>query len=186
MYSKKMFNEIEGQMNKVLENLKSEFATIRAGRASTSLLDKVFVEYYGTLTPINQVASVSVPEPKMILIQPWEAKMLSPIEKAILKSDLGITPNNDGKVIRLILPELTAERRQELAKITKKKTEEAKISIRNIRREYNDSMKKMEKSGDISEDESKRFQEEIQKITDNNIDEADKILSKKEKEIMEV
>jgi len=173
-------------MKKVLANLKSEFATIRTGRASTALLDKVYVDYYGTLTPINQVASVSVPEPKMILIQPWELKMLQVIEKAILKSDLGLTPNNDGKVIRLILPELTAERRQELVKLAKKKTEDAKVSIRNIRREYNDTLKKMEKNKEISEDDLKRSQEEIQKMTDKYIDETDKILANKEKDIMEV
>lgn len=173
-------------MKKVLANLKSEFATIRTGRASTALLDKVYVDYYGTPTPINQVASVSVPEPKMILIQPWELKMLQVIEKSILKSDLGLTPNNDGKVIRLILPELTAERRQELVKLAKKKTEDAKVSIRNIRREYNDTLKKMEKNKEISEDDLKRSQEEIQKITDKYIDETDKILANKEKDIMEV
>lgn len=183
---KKLFNELEDRMKKVLANLKSEFATIRTGRASTALLDKVYVDYYGTPTPINQVASVSVPEPKMILIQPWELKMLQVIEKSILKSDLGLTPNNDGKVIRLILPELTAERRQELVKLAKKKTEDAKVSIRNIRREYNDTLKKMEKNKEISEDDLKRSQEEIQKITDKYIDETDKILANKEKDIMEV
>lgn len=173
-------------MNKVLTNLKSEFATIRTGRASTALLDKILVDYYGTPTPVNQVATISVPEPKMILIQPWETNMLQVIEKAILKSDLGLTPNNDGKVIRLILPDLTAERRKELVKYAKKKAEEAKVSIRNIRREYNDMLKKMEKNKEISEDDSKRSQEEIQKITDKYIDKADEILENKEKEIMEV
>ena len=181
-----IFTEIEDRMNKVLANLKSEFATIRAGRASTALLDKVYVDYYGSPTPINQVASVSVPEPKMILIQPWDLKMLGVIEKTILKSDLHLTPNNDGKVIRLILPELTAERRQELVKLAKKKTEDAKVSIRNIRREFNDTLKKMEKNREISEDDSKRSQEEIQKITDKYIEETDKILASKEKDIMEV
>lgn len=181
-----IFTEIEDRMNKVLANLKSEFATIRAGRASTALLDKVYVDYYGSPTPINQVASVSVPEPKMILIQPWDLKMLGVIEKTILKSDLHLTPNNDGKVIRLILPELTAERRQELVKLAKKKTEDTKVSIRNIRREYNDTLKKMEKNREISEDDSKRSQEEIQKITDKYIEETDKILASKEKDIMEV
>lgn len=181
-----MFNEIEERMKKVLANLKSEFATIRAGRASTALLDKIFVDYYGTPTPINQVASINVPEPKMILIQPWDLKMLGVIEKAILKSDLHLTPNNDGKVIRLILPELTTERRQDLVKIAKKKTEEAKVFIRNIRREYNDILKKMEKNREISEDDLKRSQEEIQKITDSCIDETDKVLNNKVKDITEV
>jgi len=183
---KKVFSEMEKKMSNVLANLKSEYATLRTGRASTALLDKIYVEYYGTPTPINQVASLSVPEPKMILIQPWEAKMLQVIEKAILKSDLGITPNNDGKVIRLKMPELTSERRQELAKVAKKKCEDAKVAIRNIRREYNETLKKMEKNKEISEDDLKRSQEEIQKITDKYIDEADKILVNKEKEIMEV
>ncbi len=183
---KNIFTEIEDRMNKVLANLKSEFATIRAGRASTALLDKVYVDYYGSPTPINQVASVSVPEPKMILIQPWDLKMLGVIEKTILKSDLHLTPNNDGKVIRLILPELTAERRQELVKLAKKKTEDTKVSIRNIRREYNDTLKKMEKNREISEDDSKRSQDEIQKITDKYIEETDRILASKEKDIMEV
>lgn len=173
-------------MSEVLLNLKSEFTAIRAGRASTALLDKIYVDYYGSPTPVNQVASVSVPEPKMILIQPWDLKMLGVIEKAILKSDLRLTPNNDGKVIRLILPELTAERRQELVKLSKKKAEEAKISIRNIRREYNDTLKKMEKNKEISEDDLKRSQEEIQKITDKYIEEIEKILANKEKDIMEV
>ncbi|WP_420544247.1 ribosome recycling factor [Tepidanaerobacter acetatoxydans] len=177
---------MENQMNEVLVNLKSEFTTIRAGRASAALLDKIYVDYYGSPTPVNQVASVSVPEPKMILIQPWDLKTLGVIEKAILKSDLGLTPNNDGKVIRLILPELTAERRQELVKLSKKKAEEAKVSIRNIRREYNDVLKKMEKNREISEDDLKRSQEEIQKITDKYIDEVEKILANKEKDIMEV
>lgn len=173
-------------MEKVVEKFKSELATIRAGRASTSLLDKLTVEYYGTPTPINQVASVSVPEPKMILIQPWDASVLGDIEKAILKSDLNLTPNNDGKVIRLILPELTSERRQELVKIVGKKAEEAKVSVRNIRRESNDTLKKMEKDGDISEDESKRHQDEVQKTTDKFINEIDMIQEKKEKDITEV
>jgi len=177
---------MENQMSEVLVNLKSEFTAIRAGRASTALLDKIYVDYYGSPTPVNQVASVSVPEPKMILIQPWDLKMLGVIEKAILKSDLRLTPNNDGKVIRLILPELTAERRQELVKLSKKKAEEAKISIRNIRREYNDTLKKMEKNKEISEDDLKRSQEEIQKITDKYIEEIEKILANKEKDIMEV
>jgi ribosome recycling factor len=183
---KKIFSEIEERMKKILENLKSEFTTIRTGRASAALLDKIYVDYYGTPTPINQVASINVPEPKMLLIQPWDLKMLGVIEKAILKSDLHLTPNNDGKVIRLILPELTTERRQELVKIAKKKTEEAKVVIRNIRREYNDTLKKMEKNKEISEDDLKRSQDEIQKITDSNIESAEKILANKEKEIMEV
>lgn len=183
---KSLFDESERKMKKVIASLKEEYASIRTGRASTALLDKVYVDYYGAATPVNQVASVSAPEPKMILIQPWETQMLGAIEKAILKSDLGLNPNNDGKVIRLILPDLTAERRQELVKLARKKSEDARVGVRNIRREYNDILKKMQKNGDISEDELKRSQDEIQKITDKYIDEVDKVLSAKEKEIMEV
>jgi ribosome recycling factor len=173
-------------MKKVLANLKAEFGTIRAGRASAALLDKVFVDYYGVPTPVNQVASINVPDPKMIVIQPWDLKMLGAIEKAILKSDLRLTPNNDGKVIRLVLPELTSERRQELVKLAKKKAEEAKVFIRNIRREYNETLKKLEKNGEISEDERTRSQEDIQKLTDRYIEEIEKAMENKEKDIMEV
>lgn len=183
---KKICNEAEEKMKKAIASTKSDFSAIRAGRASAALLDKVLVDYYGTPTPINQVASVSVPEPKMILIQPWDMKMLSTIEKAILKSDLHLTPNNDGKVIRLILPELTAERRQELVKMAKKKAEDGRVIIRNIRREFNETLKKMEKNHEISEDDLKRSQEEIQKLTDKYIEEIDKMLANKEKDIMEV
>lgn len=183
---KSIYTEMEKEMKEVLSKLKSEFVVIRTGRASASLLDKIYVDYYGSPVPINQIASISVPEPKMIVIQPWDIKILGVIEKAILKSDLRLTPNNDGKVIRLVLPELTSERRQELLKLVKKKAEEAKVSIRNIRREYNENLKKMEKSGEISEDELKRSQEEIQKLTDKYIEEVDKMLSAKETDIMEV
>ncbi|TYP54277.1 ribosome recycling factor [Thermosediminibacter litoriperuensis] len=183
---KKIYKETEERMKKVLGNLKSELAAIRAGRASTALLDKVFIDYYGVPTPVNQVATVSVPEPRMILIQPWDVKMLGAIEKAILKSDLGLTPTSDGKVIRLVLPELTSERRKELVKMAKKKAEDAKVLVRNIRRDANDLVKKMEKNGEISEDDSKRSQEEIQKLTDNYVEEIEKAFANKEKEIMEV
>lgn len=183
---KSIYTEMEKEMKEVLSKLKSEFVVIRTGRASASLLDKIYVDYYGSPVPINQIASISVPEPKMIVIQPWDIKMLGVIEKAILKSDLRLTPNNDGKVIRLVLPELTSERRQELLKLAKKKAEEARVSIRNIRREYNENLKKMEKSGEISEDELKRSQEEIQKLTDKYIEEVDKMLEAKETDIMEV
>ncbi|MFO7152757.1 MAG: ribosome recycling factor [Bacillota bacterium] len=173
-------------MKKVLDNLKSDLTTIRAGRASAALLEKISVDYYGTLTPVNQLATISVPEPRMILIQPWDVKVISSIEKAILKSDLGLTPSSDGKVIRLVLPELTMERRKELVKMAKKKAEDAKVVIRNIRRDTNESIKKMEKNGEISQDDSKRWQEEIQKLTDNYIELIDKALANKEKDIMEV
>lgn len=183
---KKIYKETEEKMKKVLDNLKSDLATIRAGRASAALLEKISVDYYGTLTPVNQLATISVPEPRMILIQPWDVKVISSIEKAILKSDLGLTPSSDGKVIRLVLPELTMERRKELVKMAKKKAEDAKIVIRNIRRDTNESIKKMEKNGEISQDDSKRWQEEIQKLTDNYIELIDKALANKEKDIMEV
>ena len=183
---KQILKDTEERMKRVLSGLKSEFATIRTGRASTALLDKIYVDYYGTPTPINQVASLSVPEPKMIVIQPWDMKVLGAIEKAILKSDLGLTPNNDGKVIRLILPDLTAERRKELVKLSSKKAEEARVAVRNIRREFNDRLKKQEKNHEISEDDMKRAQEEIQKLTDKYIEEIDKALEQKEKDIMEV
>lgn len=183
---KSIYTEMEKEMKEVLSKLKSELVVIRTGRASASLLDKIYVDYYGSTVPINQIASISVPEPKMIVIQPWDIKILGVIEKAILKSDLRLTPNNDGKVIRLVLPELTSERRQELLKLAKKKAEEAKVSIRNIRREYNENLKKMEKSGEISEDELKRSQEEVQKLTDKYIEEVDKMLAAKETDIMEV
>jgi len=183
---KKIYKETEEKMKKVLDNLKSDLATIRAGRASAALLEKISVDYYGTLTPVNQLATISVPEPRMILIQPWDVKVISSIEKAILKSDLGLTPSSDGKVIRLVLPELTMERRKELVKMAKKKAEDAKVVIRNIRRDTNESIKKMEKNGEISQDDSKRWQEEIQKLTDNYIELIDKALANKEKDIMEV
>nr|PZN03743.1 MAG: ribosome recycling factor [Bacillota bacterium] len=183
---KKIYKETEEKMKKVLDNLKSDLTTIRAGRASAALLEKISVDYYGTLTPVNQLATISVPEPRMILIQPWDVKVISSIEKAILKSDLGLTPSSDGKVIRLVLPELTMERRKELVKMAKKKAEDAKVVIRNIRRDTNESIKKMEKNGEISQDDSKRWQEEIQKLTDNYIELIDKALANKEKDIMEV
>lgn len=184
--SKKIINDAKKRMQEVVDNFKSDLASIRAGRASTALLENIYVEYYGTQTPINQVASLSVPEPKMILIQPWDANAVNAIEKAILKSDLNLAPSSDGKVIRLILPELTSERRQELVKLTKNKAEETRVSVRNIRRESNDSLKKMEKDGDISEDEHRRFESNVQELTDKYIEEIDDILAKKEKDIMEV
>jgi ribosome recycling factor len=183
---KKIYKETEDKMKKVLDNLKSDLAAIRAGRASTALLDKISVDYYGVPTPVNQLATISVPEPRMILIQPWDVKTINSIEKAILKSDLGLTPTSDGKVIRLVLPELTMERRKELVKMAKKKAEDAKVVVRNIRRDTNELIKKMEKNGEISQDDSKRWQEEIQKLTDNYIEQIDKALTNKEKEIMEV
>lgn len=175
----------EERMDKAIAALKRDLATLRAGRASPSLLDRIQVEYYGAMMPVNQLATVNTPDSRTILIQPWDQSTLGPIEKAIMKSDIGITPANDGSVIRLSLPPLTEERRSELVKLTKKYGEDAKVAIRNIRRDANDDIKKLEKD-QISEDESKRHQDDIQKLTDRYVGEVDKILAAKEKEIMEV
>lgn len=174
------------KMQKSFDNLMEEFGSIRAGRANPHVLDKLRVDYYGTPTGLQQVANVSVPEPRMILIQPWEPSMVKAIEKAILTSDLGINPTNDGKVIRLVFPELTEERRKELAKDVKKKGESAKVAIRNIRRDANDNLKKMSKSSDISEDETKSLEDEVQKLTDKFIANVDKAVDEKSKEILTV
>ena len=173
-------------MKKALEALRKEIATFRAGRATPSILDKVMVDYYGTPSPISQVASISVPEPRMIVIQPWEKTMLSQIEKAILKSDLGLMPSSDGVIIRLSIPQLTQERRIELVKMLHKKVEEGRVVIRNIRREANDLLKKLEKERTISEDELKKAQEDMQKLTDKYIQAIDQSASVKEIEIMAV
>lgn len=176
----------EHKMNKSLETLQNEYASIRAGRANPHVLDKLKVDYYGTLTPIQQVGNISVPEARMIVIQPWEKSLLKGIEKAILTSDLGINPTNDGSVIRLVFPELTEERRKELAKDVKKKGEATKVAIRNVRRDANDAFKKMEKADEISEDDLKEAEEKIQKLTDKMIAEVDKAVEAKTKEIMTV
>ena len=185
-----MINDIvsssEERLNKSIDALKREFGSLRAGRATPSLLDKVMVDYYGTPTPVNQVAKVSVPEPRMIMIQPWEKTMLHEIEKAIMKSELGLSPNSDGTAIRLSIPQLTQERRKELVKTVSKKAEEAKVAIRNIRRDANEHIKKLEKDKEITEDESKKGQEKIQKIVDSFIKTVDTLKEAKEKEIMEV
>lgn len=174
------------RMEKAVTSLRRELATIRAGRAMPSLLDKISVEYYGSGMPINQLANISAPEPRLLIIQPWDKKTVAEIERAILKSDLGLTPNNDGSVIRLAVPQLTEERRKELVKLVKKKAEEARVAIRNIRRDINEEIKKSEKSGEITEDEMHKTQDDIQKMTDKFIEEVEKVLSTKEKEIMEV
>lgn len=179
-------NEFEVKMQKAVNNLKSEFETIRAGRANPKMLDKIFVEYYGSNTPLNQVANISVPEARTILIQPWETSLLKAIEKAIQTSDLGINPNNDGKVLRLILPPLSEEQRKKLTKDTNKKSEEARVSIRNIRRDAMDFYKKANKKHEITDDELKDLENRIQKLTDKYIFEVDKLLSNKNKEIMTV
>ena len=183
-----MFNikEIEERMQKSVDNLKDEYSTIRAGRANPHILDRLRVDYYGTPTPIQQVANVSVPEARMIQIQPWEASLIKEIEKAILTSDLGLTPNNDGKTIRLAFPELTEDRSQELAKDIQKKGDNATAAIRNIRRDANDVIKKDNKAGDISDDEAKNSEDEIQKITDKYIGIIDSAIDDKTKEILTV
>lgn len=179
-------SDVKERMEKAISSLKKELSSIRAGRANPSLLDKIVVEYYGANTPLNQLANITTPDPRTLIIQPWDKSVASEIEKAILKSELGLTPNNDGVVIRINIPSLTEERRKELVKLVKKTGEDSKVAIRNIRRDGNDELKKIEKSGEISEDDSRRTQEEIQKLTDKYIDEIDKIVSHKEDEIMEV
>lgn len=179
-------NVYEEKMEKSLNNLEEEYAGIRAGRANPHVLDKLRVDYYGTPTPIQSVANVSVPEARMIQIQPWEGSMVKEIEKAIMMSDLGITPTNDGKVIRLVFPDLTEERRKELAKDIKKKGEDTKVAIRNIRRDAIDYIKKTGKAEDISEDEIKNIEDDIQKLTDSYVAKIDKAIEAKTKEILTV
>jgi len=174
------------RMQGAIDALKKEFGSVRTGRASMSLLDGIVVDYYGTPTPVQQLASLSIPESRQIAIQPWEQKLIPEIEKAIMKSDLGLTPMNDGKTIRINIPILTEERRKQLVKIVKKRAEESKIGVRNIRRDSNEELKKLEKDAHISEDEVKKEHEEIQKITDSFIKKIDDLLEHKEKEIMEV
>ncbi len=178
------YSHIEEKMNKTISVLEENLAEIRAGRANPAILNKIKVEYYGTPTPINQVAGISVPEARVILIQPWDASVLKEIEKEILKSDIGINPNNDGKVIRLVFPELTEERRKEIVKDVKKLTEEAKISIRSIRRDGMDEFKAKQKAGEITEDELRGAEDSIQKITDKKVEKIDQISDAKEKEIL--
>lgn len=176
----------EEKMKKTLGSLEAELTTIRAGRANPHILDKLTVDYYGSPTPIQQVANITVPEARMIQIQPWESSLIKGIEKAILTSDLGLNPNNDGKVIRLVFPELTEERRKDLAKDVKKKGEGAKVAVRNIRRDANDLLKKLEKGGEITEDELADGEDQIQKLTDKMIAKVDKAVEEKTAEIMTV
>lgn len=178
--------QFEDKMEKSLRNLEEEYGAIRAGRANPHVLDKLRVDYYGTPTPIQSVANVSVPEPRMIQIQPWEASMVKEIEKAIICSDLGINPTNDGKLIRLVFPELTEERRKELAKDVKKKGEDTKVAVRNIRRDAIDHIKKAGKAEGISEDEIKSLEDQTQKLTDSFIAKVDKAVEAKSKEILTV
>ena len=174
------------KMDKTLSVIQKDLSTLRAGRANPQILDKITVDYYGTPTPLNQVGNISSPEPRMLVIAPWEPKMIGPIEKAIQKSDIGINPSNDGKVIRLLVPELNEERRKELSKLVKKSCEESKVAVRNIRRDAVEQFKKMKKNSEITEDDQKSAENDIQKIHDAAIKELDKIASEKEKEIMSV
>lgn len=174
------------KMTKTISVLKETLGTVRAGRANPQVLDKITVEYYGVQTPLNQVGSVSVPEPRMLLISVWDSSLLKEVEKAILKSDLGLNPTNDGKVIRLLFPELNEERRKELVKQIKKYSEDAKVVIRNIRRDANDAIKKLKKDSVITEDEAKKSEDNIQKLTDAKIKEIDTICAAKEKDILEI
>ena len=176
----------EESMKKSISFLKEELATIRAGKANPKLVDKIQVSYYGTMTPLNQIANISVPEPRMLIVQPWDANALKDIERAILTSDLGTNPTNDGKMIRLIIPVLTEERRKELLKVVKKEIENSKIAVRNIRRDTNDEIKKLEKQSEISKDDLKRAEEEMQKLTDRYVSIIDDIFKDKEIEILEV
>ena len=177
--------QFDSKMKKTCDHLEAEFATIRAGRANPHVLDKIRVNYYGSPTPIQQVGNITVPEPRMIQIAPWEKSLIKEIEKAIMASDVGITPSNDGNVIRLVFPEVTEERRKTLVKDVKKKGEESKVAVRNIRRDGNDAFKKMAKE-DVSEDEIKELENELQKLTDKYIKEVDKLVEEKSKEIMTV
>jgi ribosome recycling factor len=183
---KEIEKNLQEKMDKTIQVLKNEYAAIRAGRANPALLDRVHVEYYGSDTPLNQLANVTAPEARVLMISPWDSKSIPAIEKAIQKSDLGMNPSNDGKIIRLVVPQLTEERRKDLVKSVKKLAEEAKVAVRNIRRDANDNLKKLKKEGDITEDELKKSEEDTQKITDKFIKEIDKLAELKDKEIMEV
>lgn len=183
---KEILSNLREQMNRTQEHIRREFSSIRTGRASTSLLDSIDVDYYGSSVPLNQIANVSVPEARLLLITPYDKGALGSIEKALLKSDLGLTPNNDGRVIRIPIPELTEERRKSLVKVVRRLAEDSRVALRNIRRDANDRLKKGEKNGDISEDESHRVMDEVQKVTNEYIEKIDELLKMKEAEIMEV
>jgi ribosome recycling factor len=173
-------------MHKAVDAAKREFASVRTGRATPALLERVSVDYYGVATPVTQVASVSVPEARLLVIQPWDKGLVKEIERAILKSELGLTPSNDGAVIRLPIPPLTGDRRKELVKVVHKQAEEGRVAVRNIRRDHREKLDRLEKSGDLSKDEARRHQDELQKLTDQFIKEIDTLLAAKEKEITEV
>ncbi len=182
----KVLKDGEKKMQKALEKLTKDFNKLRTGRASTSLVEDILIDYYNTPTPLKQLASISIPDSRTIAIQPWDRNALSDIEKGIMKSDLGLTPVNDGKMIRINIPPLTEDRRKELVKVAKKYTEEAKIAIRNIRRECNEALKKMKNNKEITEDDMYKGQEDVQKLTDKYIEKAEKLFEEKEKEIMEI
>jgi ribosome recycling factor len=181
-----IFEELKEGMEKIIQALEKSFSKVRTGRASVALLDGIRVEYYGTLTPLNQLASLSVPESRLIVISPWDGSVLGAIEKAIQKSDLGLMPSNDGKLIRLPIPALTEERRRELVKVVRKMAEEGKIKLRNARRDANEQLKALKKDNEIAEDELYNLQDEVQKLTDRYIEKTDAVLTTKEKEIMEI
>ena len=183
---KQAISNVKDKMAKAITGYSRELASIRAGRANASLLDRITVDYYGAPTPVNQLAGISVPEARLLVIQPYDKTSLGDIEKAILKSDLGLNPTSDGNIIRISIPALTEERRKELVKVVKKAAEEAKVVIRNVRRDGNDDLKKLEKAGDITEDGLRGYSEDIQKLTDENINKIDEMTKEKEKEILEV
>ncbi|MDQ0148940.1 ribosome recycling factor [Eubacterium multiforme] len=184
--SKDILKNAEEKMKKTISVLESDLSTMKAGRANPTMLDRIQVEYYGSMCPVNQVANISAPEPRVLQITPWETTLLKDIERAILTSDLGLNPSNDGAVIRLIIPELTEETRKNLVKNVKKAGEDSKIALRSVRRDSNDKIKSLKKDGDITEDETKRLEDDIQKVTDKFVKEIDKIIEEKEKEIMSI
>lgn len=181
-----VLRDTEQRMDKAIDTFRRNLASVRAGRATPAMLEKIQVDYYGNPTPVNQVASISVPEPRLLVLQPWDKSLLEAVEKAILKSDLGLVPTNDGNVIRLNIPQLTEARRNELVRSIRKMAEEERVAVRNIRREANDAIKHKEKAGEMTEDEVRRLQDRIQKLTDEKIAEIEKVLAVKEKEILEI
>lgn len=183
---KQVIANAKDKMTKAIQVYTRDLASIRAGRANASLLDKITVDYYGASTPVNQLASISVPEARLLVIQPYDKSIVSEVEKAIQKSDLGLNPTSDGTLIRIAIPQLTEERRKDLVKLVKKESEEAKVVIRNIRRDANDELKKLEKNGDITEDDLRGYSEDIQKLTDSHIEQIEQITREKEKDILEV
>ncbi len=180
-----LYSELGDRMSKAVETLESDYKRLRTGRASVSLVDGIRVDYYGAPTPLSQIATLTIPDPRTIMIQPWDVSAVGDIEKAVLKSELGLTPMNDGKVIRISIPPLTAERRRDLVKVVKKKAEESKVAVRNIRRDINEKLKDLKKDKQVSEDEQFRAQDEIQKLTDEYVKKIDTVYGSKEKEILE-